>query len=225
MHDTVPHVPPKLRVRRISRRHLVVQALLVATGASAVATAAGACGSTTSQSSPTAAAGSAATSTASTGSMAASPMAQISQTQTVGPFKLTLMVGPQEEMYTQEQANQQHPMSGEVMVGGTMAMPGGTPMTGMSMPATDSNTYHLELHVADATTGKTIADAKVAMELIDNSANDMATNVPIATMYGVTAGMDDFHYGNNVVMPPNHDYSVNVAVNGTDATFKFHLGT
>ena len=171
--------------------------------------------------------------------MSSSPMAgmatntsQVSQTQTVGSYKLTLMVGSQEQMYTQAQVDQQHPTSGEVMVSGSMNMPESSPMAGMAT-ATESpmagmtlgsNVEHLELHVYNASDGKTVTDANVTIEVIDNTAQNMSTNVPIATMYGVQAGMDDFHYGNNVVMPANRDYTVNVAVNGQTATFKFHFG-
>ncbi len=135
---------------------------------------------------------------------------QVSQTQTVGNYKLTLMVGPQEQMYTQAQVGQQHPTSGEVMVSGSMSMPESSPMTGMATPlastasgmAMGTNVEHLELHVYDNSSGKTVTDANVTIEVIDNTAQNMSTNVPIATMYGVQAGMDDFHYGDNVVMPP-----------------------
>jgi len=170
--------------------------------------------------------------------MSGSPMAmgtgtsQVSQTQTAGNYKLTLMVGPQEQMYTQAQVDQQHPTSGEVMVSGSMTMPESSPMAGMAPPSASpasgmpmgSNVEHVELHVYDVSDGKTVTDANVTIEVIDNTAQNMSTNVPIATMYGVQAGMDDFHYGNNVVMPPNRDYTVNVAVNGQKAIFKFHFG-
>ena len=204
-----------------------------------------ACGSSTSATPTAATSGGAATSTMTGGAMAASPMtgspmamgdtsSLVSQTQTVGSYKLTLMIGSQEQMYTQQQFDQQHPTSGEVMVSGTMTMPEGTPMAGMGtttsgmgtptsgMAMGSTDTKHLEVHVADAT-GKTVTDATVTIEVIDNTAQNMSTNVPISTMYGVQQGMSDLHYGNNVTMPANRDYTVNVTVNGQQAVFKFHL--
>jgi len=244
----VPAPPrPDPRGTAVPRHRSGTRALLVALGSSAVLLVAAACGSAAT---PSPGAGSAATATMSMSTMAASPMAmgtatamamgspaagaQVTQTQTVGSFNLTLMVGPQEQMYTQDQAGQQHPTSGEVMVSGSMTMPGATPMaamgaattpaSGMSMPTGDQNTRHLEVHVADATSGQTIMNATVTIQVIDNTANGMATDVPIATMYGVTAGTTDFHYGNNVEMPVNRDYTVKVTVNGQAVTFTFHLG-
>jgi len=151
----------------------------------------------------------------------------VNQTQTVGSYKLTLMIGSQEQMYTQQQFDEQHPTSGEVMVSATMTMTEGTPMAGTGTPMSDmamggTDIKHREVHVADAT-GKTVTDATVTIEVIDNTAQNMSTNVPISTMYGVQQGMSDLHYGNNVTMPANRDYMVNVNVNGQQGTFKFHL--
>lgn len=229
---------PGSRPVTISRRALVGRAALVLGAGTGLSVLLAACGNGSSTTPTSASAGSQATSTMAEGSMSSSPMAtgsdagQVSQTQTAGSYKLTLMVGPEEQMYTQAQVDQQHPTSGEVMVSGSMVMPEGSPMSGMATPSTSSmsgmamgsNVKHLELHVYDVNGGKTVTDAKVTIEVIDNTAQNMSTNVPIATMYGVQSGMDDFHYGNSVVMPPNRDYTVNVVVNGQKAAFKFHLG-
>ena len=160
--------------------------------------------------------------------VAATSAPLVSQMQQAGNYRLTLMVGSEEQMYTRQQADQQHPMSGEVMVSGAMSMPEGTPMAAGAplaspMSAMAGDVKHLEVHVADGS-GQTVADATVMIEVVDNSAGNMAETVPVATMYGVMAGMSDLHYGNNVTMPSNRDYTVNVTVNGQQATFKFHLG-
>ena len=234
---------PGSRRVTIRRRTLVVRAALILGVGACLSVLLAACGNGSSTTPTSASAGSQATSTMAGESMSSSPMSgppigmgtgasQVSQTQTVGNYKLTLMVGPQEQMYTQAQVGQQHPTSGEVMVSGSMSMPESSPMTGMATPlastasgmAMGTNVEHLELHVYDNSSGKTVTDANVTIEVIDNTAQNMSTNVPIATMYGVQAGMDDFHYGNNVVMPPNRDYTVNVAINDQKATFTFHLG-
>ena len=42
--------------------------------------------------------------------------------------------------------------------------------------------------------------------------------IPIVRMYGVTEGVDDLHYGNNVMLSPGA-YAVDATVNGEAAHF------
>jgi len=46
---------------------------------------------------------------------------------TAGAYRMTLMIGPREAMYTQAQARRTHPTTGEIMLRGVM-------MGGMGMP-------------------------------------------------------------------------------------------
>ena len=39
---------------------------------------------------------------------------------TTGAYRMTLMIGPREAMYTQAQARRTHPTTGEIMLRGTM---------------------------------------------------------------------------------------------------------
>jgi len=160
------------------------------------------------------------------GSPAASPAAQTWQ-QTVGPYRLTLVLGPPETMYTPAQVAAQHPTSGEVMLGGQMAMPGmATPAMGMATPmggAMAGTIRHLELHVVEAATGRVVPDARVAITVVDETAHQ-TTALSIVTMQGVRAGAADFHYGNNVVLVPGHSYRVEVTVNGLGTTFAVRFG-
>lgn len=125
-------------------------------------------------------------------------------------YRLLLRIGPQEKMYSKADADKMHPASGEIMAGGMMA---GMDMgTGMTM-----DMRHLEVHVVDRATGKVITTAACAIT-VTNDATKTSTAVSPVAMYGAKEGPSDWHYGNNVAMPPG-SYTVKVAVNGEQAAF------
>ncbi len=126
-------------------------------------------------------------------------------------YRLMLQIGPQEKMYSKDDAAKMHPTSGEIMVGGTMA--GG----GMAMGGMASDTRHLEVHVYDKATEKVVAEAKCAIT-VTNDATKKSTIMDVAAMYGVKEGPSDWHYGNNVDMPAGA-YTVTVVVNSEKAVF------
>ncbi|HWE62284.1 MAG TPA: hypothetical protein VHB98_11290 [Chloroflexota bacterium] len=140
----------------------------------------------------------------------------VQQTKLAGPYKLLLAIGPLEQMCTRTQVKQMmHVKCAELMVSGTMAM-GGMGMKG-SMP-----NHHLELHVYNRVSGKTIGNAMVALTITTPSGKLLA-HVPVAVMYGLKAGKADLHYGNNVSLKPGH-YHVVAQVEQTTATFDVMLG-
>jgi len=131
-------------------------------------------------------------------------------------YRLSLQIGPTETMYSEAEAKTKHPTSGEIMLSGKMAagmpgmshaMPGMTPMSGMR---------HVELHVYALDSGKTITDARVTITLI--GADKRRHTVSIARMYGVTEGLDDLHYGNNLPLSTGL-YTIETTVNGEAARF------
>ena len=131
-------------------------------------------------------------------------------------YRLELDVGTPEKMYSRAEAAKMKLTTGEIMVSGKMA--GG--MAGMS--AGSSGTMapmgamrHLELHVYDKASGKAVRGANVHIT-VRNAAGGMAMTVPIAVMYGIAEGEKDWHYGNNVDMPPG-SYVVDVSANGEKA--------
>lgn len=136
----------------------------------------------------------------------------ITQNGETAHYRVTLQIGPMEKMYSEADAAKMHPTSGEVMVGGAMAM-GGMNMTGsMAM-----DTRHLEVHVMDRATGKVVTTAKCQI-MVTNEATKKSEMVPVAMMYGVKEGPSDWHYGNNVSMPPG-SYTVAVTIYDESATF------
>ena len=130
----------------------------------------------------------------------------VQKAQTVH-YRLVLQVGPTEKMYSKAEAAKMHPTSGEVMAGGAMSM-----AESMNM-----DMRHLEVQVISRATGKVVTTAKVSIT-VTNSATKKSTEVPVAAMYGVKEGPSDWHYGNNLAMPPGL-YTVLVALNGEHAVF------
>jgi len=124
-------------------------------------------------------------------------------------YRLTLQIGPTETMYSEAEAKAKRPTSGEIMLSGKMAggMPGMMSMSGMR---------HMELHVYSLDTGKVVTNAHVTIAL--KGSDKKRQTVPIVRMYGVTEGLDDLHYGNNVMLSPGA-YAVDATVNGEAAHF------
>jgi len=124
-------------------------------------------------------------------------------------YQLTLQIGPTETMYSETEAKAKRPTSGEIMLSGKMVggMTGMMPMSGMR---------HLELHVHSIDTGKVVTNARVTIVL--KGSDKKRQMLPIVRMYGVTEGLDDLHYGNNVMLSPGA-YTVDATVNGEAAHF------
>jgi hypothetical protein len=136
-----------------------------------------------------------------------------------GPYALTLTIGPMEPMYTPQQVKSKHIKTGEVMVSGTMVMGGSGGMAGMSGPMPN---HHLEVHVLQRATGKTVTKAVVGIT-IRTSAGKLLEHLPIAVMYGIAQGPRDTHFGNNVALK-NGNYQIQVQVNQAKTIFMVMLG-
>jgi len=148
---------------------------------------------------------------------------EIRQEMQTRHYRLVLMIGPNETVYTAAQARLQRPRSGEVMLGGRIAgeiadvMPeaGGPPRAPAARSASP-DLRHLELHVYSRSTGRTVSEAHVTIAVTD--ADRKSRSMPIARLYGIDEGPDDLHYGNNVALPPGF-YTIETAVNGEHARF------
>lgn len=170
-------------------------------------------------------------STATKGAAAASACTKasgISQTADTSAYKMVLDVGPREMMYTKAQVKAQHPTHGEVMLRGQMSKVGGMGSMGnMGNMGNSARARHLEVHICARGTGQVAANLHPVITLIDNTTAHMSAHmtahVPSAVMQGTTAGRNDIHYGNNVIMPPSRHFTVMVAVGDQHATF--HVAT
>lgn len=140
---------------------------------------------------------------------------------TAGPYRLTLVVTSMQHMYTQADYNRTQPMSGEIMMGGSMVM-GSTGM-GMVMP-----NRHIELHVMDRRTMRVVTNAMVSITYQPVvGMRQMAIrpqHLPIATMIEIGKGMASFHYGNNLYLATHGTYHIAVHVNMAYALFTLRLG-
>jgi hypothetical protein len=138
----------------------------------------------------------------------------VTVTTVAGPYRLTLVVGPLEQMWTMAQMQAKHPKTGEVMISGSMAM------GGMNGPMPN---HHLELHVYQKTTGKVVSNVMVSITIY-SAKGMLVEKVPISVMQGIKEGPANRHYGNNVSLKDG-SYSVQVQVGMAKATFKIVIGS
>jgi hypothetical protein len=94
-----------------------------------------------------------------------------------------------------------------------------TQMASPGMGGTDVR--HLEVHICSRSTGKVVRNAQPVITVVDGTNHGMADHVPVAEMEGISAGVADLHYGNNVTMPAMHSYTVTVSLHGEKAVFNF----
>jgi hypothetical protein len=137
----------------------------------------------------------------------ANPTAQV--TTTPG-YVIVANMGASESMYTPAQAASSHPMSGEIMVSGTMD-------NGMAM-GSGTSTRHIEAHICSKSTGNVMTSIMPTMRLQGTGSGAMATSVPIAKMQGLDRNPADTHFGNNVNITPGSRYRLVMTVNGQTAT-------
>ena len=83
----------------------------------------------------------------------ANPTAQVA---TTADYVIVANMGPSESMYTPAQAASSHPMSGEIMVSGTMDS---------GMPMGSGTVDHIEAHICSKSTGNVMTDIMPTMHL------------------------------------------------------------
>jgi hypothetical protein len=142
--------------------------------------------------------------------LAASPVAaagpQIMATAIVASYRVVLMIGPNEPMYTLADYRAHHYKSGEIILKGMMP-----PMMTMA-PGGMLVSHHLEVHLYNTHTGAVVASASVSIKLTDRHTNKGMLVTPLL-MQGIGAGKQDIHYGNMVLLMTAH-YLVDVWING-----------
>lgn len=124
-------------------------------------------------------------------------------------YTMALDIGKQEEMYLPSEVKARHIKTGEVMLGGDMAMVDKTAGT---------KVFHLEVHICTKT-GAVVTKLKPLIVVDDPAASMMTMKVPSAIMVGVGAPITDYHYGNDVALRPGDRVTVKVTVKGQVATF------
>jgi len=123
-------------------------------------------------------------------------------------YQLALMLGPQQKMYMASEVQSRKPKTGQVMLGGAMAMIDKVP-AGMKV-------FDLQVHVC---TPKGAIVTQLKPTIVVKQAGGKETNVPVAMMAAVGKGLADYHYGNDVLLKPGAAVTVTVTVNGQRAVF------
>jgi hypothetical protein len=141
----------------------------------------------------------------------------VQQVDTAG-YRMVLTVGDREAMYTQDEVDAKAPMSGELMVAGTMMDPGTAGSSGGGMMSGNvADTRHVEVAICDLATGSTVTGGDVTMMVAAGGA--AARPMSVAEMRGLDEPATQTHYGNNVPMVPGMSM-VSFTVNGQTGTFK-----
>jgi hypothetical protein len=144
---------------------------------------------------------------------------EVQQLDTDG-YRMVLAVGDREAMYTQAEVDAQSPMTGELMVAGTMMDSGTTPMASSGMGSAGAGagaTRHVEVAICDLATGVTVTGADVRMTVAADSAP--AQDVSVAEMRGLDEPATETHYGNNMPMSGG-PHVVTITINGQTGTFQ-----
>ena len=125
-------------------------------------------------------------------------------------YVLALGIGPREEMYLPSEVRARKLKTGEVMLGGEMAMLDRGP-AGMRI-------FHLEVHICTKS-GAVVTTLKPTI-VVQAPGAKQPTHVAVAMMTGVGEGLSGYHYGNDVALTPGSRVTVTVTVKGQRAVFR-----
>lgn len=123
-------------------------------------------------------------------------------TASTASYRMALGIGKQEDMYLPSEVKARHLKTGEIMLGGEMAMVSATAGT---------RVYHLEVHICNKA-GAVVTKLKPAIVV-------GTAMLPAAIMVGIGAPSSDYHYGNDIVLKPGARVTVKVTVKGQLAVF------
>jgi hypothetical protein len=123
-------------------------------------------------------------------------------TASTASYRMGLVIGKQEDMYLPSEVKARHLKTGEIMLGGEMAMVSAT---------AGRRVYHLEVHICNKA-GAVVTKLKPAIVV-------GTAMLPAAIMVGIGAPSSDYHYGNDIVLKPGARVTVKVTVKGQLAVF------
>ncbi len=154
------------------------------------------------------------------GSIKISPGMNASANSTTNDFVVMLVLGPPAYMMsiggnTSSMASQNGSMTGgaEYMLSGQMT----------NIPMGDMYAFHLEAHIYGRSTGKVVVIPPSEVTIsVTNESNGSTINVPIAVMYDPMVGVQDIHYGNNILLGPGN-FTIHVIISGQSAVFHLRV--
>ena len=120
-------------------------------------------------------------------------------------YVVMVNVLPGEHMYTAGQYAHHHPTVGELIIDGA-----GAPVQPW--------TRHVEAHVYSRSTGEVALDVMPTFEINDRTTGRITTFESTA-MQDVIIGLPDRHFGNNVIIPPGHPFTLTVTIAGQPLRF------
>jgi mRNA degradation ribonuclease J1/J2 len=138
--------------------------------------------------------------------VAAAGWTRIAATDT---YLVVANVLPGEQMFTAAEAQEQHPIEGELIISGTGR-------------ALGVDSRHVEAHVYDRSTGLPLANLKPHIVLL-NRTTGQHIEVESTLMQDVNIGAIDIHYGNNVTVVGNSDLRLTVTIGDEEAILDGHL--
>jgi mRNA degradation ribonuclease J1/J2 len=138
--------------------------------------------------------------------VAAAGWTRIAATDT---YLIVANVLPGEQMFTAAEAQEQHPIEGELIISGNGR-------------ALGVDSRHVEAHVYDRSTGLPLANLKPHIVLL-NRTTGKQIEVESTLMQDVNIGAIDIHYGNNVTVVGNSDLRLTVTIGDEEATLDGHL--
>jgi hypothetical protein len=144
-----------------------------------------------------------------------SPDEDVHATETTGRHIFGLSVTGPEVVHTRAEVKARHiEHGGDVLLSGRLATtrvsPTGTPR-------------HFELHVCDAHSGKVLVHLHPSMAVADTTLASKPKRIAVATMEGTGEGLNDLHYGDEVVLVSGHSYAVTVTVGSDQAVLPVRL--
>ena len=77
--------------------------------------------------------------------------------------------------------------------------------------------FGIEVHICDRETGGVAAHVHPVVVLRNASAGSSPVTVPVAVLEGSGLGVNDVHYGNNVIMAPSARYVIGVRIDAANA--------
>ena len=129
-------------------------------------------------------------------------------TAKAGSYTLALILGPRQEMYMPSEVRARKLKTGQVMLGGEMAMIENVP-AGMKI-------YDLAVHICTKS-GAVVTQLKPV--IVVQAAGAKSKNVAVAMMAAVGKSLSDYHYGNDVALKPGSKVTVTVTFKGERAVF------
>ena len=111
-----------------------------------------------------------------------------------------------------------------VLIAQPVASPASSPspapdvvLSGSLTDVSGSSAVRLSVHICNRSTGGVAAHLHPSLTLRNSSAGSSPATVPVAVMEGSGLGVNDVHYGNNVVMEPGARYVIGVRIDSADA--------